>query len=136
MNFTEGDVLNRKQFRLCGIITTAGMGALFGWSIAIGNFVLPTVAVILGTVVLYLCKRRVEEVTEDERIYIIAEKASRGALQIFILTSAVIGVTLVALSRSGYPEVAPIGFTLVYSACALLMSYIVLYGYYNRKYGV
>ena len=64
--------MNRKQFTLCGIITIGGVGAIFGWSIESGNFVLPTVAVIIATAVLYLCKSRVEEVTEDERIDIIA----------------------------------------------------------------
>jgi len=132
---TDGDTMNRQQFTLCGIIIIACMGAIFAWSITRGNAILPIVAVILGITALYLCKSRVDEIIEDERDYKIAEKASRVALQIFTVSLVVIGISLRALSQNGHPEMAQVGLTLVFAACALLMLYSVLYGYYNRKYG-
>ena len=127
--------MNRKQFTICGIIIIAGMGALFGWSITVGNTVLPIVATLIGVTALYLCKLRMEEVIADERSYQIAEKASKDALQIFVVIYAVVGVILAALSRSGYPEMSQIGQLLTFSASALLLLYLAFYGYYSKKYG-
>jgi len=126
---------NQMGFGLCGIAVTIAVGALIGWSVLAGNSMLLLVAVIVGMVLLYLCKSRVEEVIEDERVYRISEKASRRTLQVFGLTIAVIGIALVVLSKSGYAELTQAGLALVYSACGLLVLYLIFYGYYSRKYG-
>ncbi len=120
--------MNRKQFALYGMMITAAMGATIGWSISIGNAVLPVATVILGMVLLYLGKTRVTEVLEDERIHRISEKASRRTLQIFGISIAIIGVVLVALK-----EFTEIGFTLAYSTIALLFLYSIFYRYYSIK---
>ena len=127
--------MNRKQYTICSVIIIAGMGALFGWSITVGNTVIPIVATLVAVIALYLCKLRMEEVIADERSYQIAEKASKDALQIFVVIYAVVGVILTALSRGGYPEMSQIGQLLTFSASALLLLYLAFYGYYSKKYG-
>lgn len=108
---------------------------MIGWSISVGNIVLLVVAFIVGPVALYLLRSRVEEVMEDERVHLIHEKASARTVQIFGVTMASFGAILIALSRSSYADFSQSGFTLVYSACVLLMLHLIFRSYYRRKYG-
>ncbi|AEA47852.1 DUF2178 domain-containing protein [Archaeoglobus veneficus] len=131
--------MNRKKYLLCITIVTVAVGAIIGWSVWAGNSVIPVIAVVAGIALLKLCKSRVEEVVEDERVHRIGEKASRRTLQVFGLTIAVTVAILIALSESGHAEFAQSDFTLIH-VCALLafyltLLYLVFYGYYSKKYG-
>lgn len=125
--------MDEKKFRRCAMIVGAFVGASVGWSVATGNAVLVIIAVIIGLTFEHLCRRRVTDVIEDERIYRISEKASRRTFQVFIVIFGVIGAVLIALSKSGYGEFRQAGFTLALSVCALIISYLTFYGYYSRK---
>ena len=125
--------MSRKMFKLCGIIITMAVGGLIGWAITTGNALIPIPAVIAGAVILYLFKKGVKEVVEDERIYSIADKASRRTIQIFGVLIAAAGATLIAIGRGGSPDLEQAGFALAYSACALLVLYFILYTYYSMK---
>jgi uncharacterized membrane protein len=127
--------MDRKELTWCRIIIVLVMGALIGWSVSVGNIVLLVVAFIMGPLALYLLRSRVEEVMEDERIHLIHEKASARTVQVFAVITASLGAILIALSRSGYADFSQSGFTLVYSACALLILHLIFRGYYRRKYG-
>jgi len=120
--------MNRKQFALCGAAIASSIGAIVGYSVCTGNFVLPFVAVIGGILVLQLIKRRVEDVLEDERTYRISERASRRVLEIFGIGSALTGVTLIALDK--HQEV---GYALAFSACILILLYMIFYAYYSMR---
>ncbi|RLF37707.1 MAG: hypothetical protein DRN03_01690 [Thermoplasmata archaeon] len=120
--------MNRKQFALCGAMVTAAIGAIVGYSVCTSNFVLPFVAVVGGILALRLIKRRVDDVLEDERIYRISEKASRRVLEIFGIGSALTGVTLIALDK--HQEV---GYALAFSACIMILLYMIFYAYYSVK---
>jgi len=126
--------MDRKTYAICGVIIAMSLGAVIGFSITTENIVLPIVAVAVGMALLYLCKIRVKEVMVDERTYEISEKASRKTFQIFTPSITIIGVILIAL-RNKYPDFAQSGFTLAYSACALLILYNIFYMHYNKKYG-
>jgi uncharacterized membrane protein len=91
------------------------------------------ISVAVGVILFYLCKTSVEEVV-DERDERVSERASKVAVVIFAATSAFAGVLLIAL-RNDHPEHTNAGFALAFSACALMILYSVLYGYYNRRYG-
>lgn len=125
--------MNKKKYTHCGMIITLTMGGLVGWSVAVGNAVVPIAAVIGGTALLYLCKRSVTEVMEDELVYRLSEKASTMALRVFAFASALTGAVLIAVSIHGRAEFKPIGLTLAFSACALLLLYLLFYGYYSRR---
>jgi len=104
------------------------IGAIVGYSMNIHNFILPFVAVIGGILALQLIKRRVEDVLEDERTYRISERASRRVLEIFGIGSALTGVTLIALDK--HQEV---GYALAFSACILILLYMIFYAYYSMR---
>ena len=120
--------MNRKQFAIYGAFVCAITGAIVGYSVSEGNALLPAIAFIIGLVLITLGKRSVKDVMEDERTYRISEKVSRRIYQVFVTGAALAGTTLIALNK--YTEV---GYTLAFSACTLLILYIILYGYYSRK---
>jgi len=125
--------MSRRWFRVCGAIIVMTMGALIGWSVAIGNAVIPVPAALGGVGLIYLCKRRLSEVVEDERNYRISEKASRSTIQISAFSMAIIGTVLVALNIDSPSPFKEVGLALVFSACALLIIYMAFYSYYSQK---
>ena len=127
--------MERKKFKLYGLVITIAVGFLVGLSAARGEPAIAIVAVIIGMMLLYSLKSRVKQVIEDERIYRISEKASRRTIQVVGTTTAILGLTLIGLSRSGHLKLTEVGFSLAYFATALLMVYMIFYGYYAKKFG-
>jgi len=125
--------MSKRRFRLCGAAIIVTMAALIGWSIAIGNAVVPIPAVLGGAVLLYLLRRQVSEVMEDERNYRLSEKASRFAIQVFALVTAISGITLTAVSTSDSPPFRQVGLTLAFCACGLLILYLISYAYHSSR---
>ena len=120
--------MNQKQFAIYAALVCAMMGAVVGYGVSKGNALLPAIAFSIGVVLIALGKRGVKEVMEDERTQRISEKASRRTYEVFVGGAALIGTTLIALNKH-----IEAGYTLAFSACALLILYIIFYGYYNRK---
>jgi len=125
------DALSSKICRMMIIVSTV---ALAGWFTAVGNPVPVIVLIGLGAGLFYLCKSGVKEIVKDERDERISEKASKIALKVFAVISAVAGIVLIAM-RYEHPEFTATGFTLAFSACALMVLYSIVYGYYNKRYG-
>lgn len=69
----------------------------------------------------------------DERTQLIQEKALRIAIQIFVLTSVVIGAILAVISYEGGFAFSQIGLTLIYTVFALALLVIILRFHYDRK---
>ena len=125
--------MSRRWFRLCGAAIIVTIVALIGWSIATGNAIVPIPAVIGGAVLLYLLRRQVSEVIEDERSYRVSEKASRFAIQVFAVVTAISGITLTAARTSDSSPFREVGLTLAFCACGLLILYLISYAYHDRK---
>ena len=127
--------MNRKKLAWCEIIVALALGIIVTWSVSVGDLMLPVIAVTVGLGVILLLRRRIEEVTVDERVHLIHEKASTMTIQVFGVITVLVGFVLIALSSSGYADFSQSGFTLVYSACALLILHLIFRHYYRRKYG-
>jgi uncharacterized membrane protein len=125
--------MSRRRFRLCSAAIFAVTGALIGWAIATGNGIVPAPAVIGGAVLLYLLRRQIHDVVQDERNYRVSEKASRVAIQVFALITAISGVTLTAASTGDSSPFREVGLTLAFCACGLLVLYLVSYAYLDRR---
>ena len=125
--------MGRRSFRLCGAAIVLTMVALIGWSIATGNAVVPIPAAIGGAVLLYLVRKQVRDVIEDERNYRLSEKASRFAIQVFALVTAIAGIGLTAVSTGDSPPFREVGLTLAFCACGLLILYLISYAYHSTK---
>ncbi|MDD1659797.1 MAG: DUF2178 domain-containing protein [Methanomicrobiales archaeon] len=75
--------MRRNTFYIIlGLVILFEVG-VFWWAVEIHNALLMQVAFILGVVVIYLSRRRVEEVIEDERTVLITQKAALRTLEIF-----------------------------------------------------
>jgi len=127
--------MSYKTFRLWQGIVGAVIGAVIAVSVVTGNAIVPIPTVIVGMLIIIALRRRVKEVIADERVYAIAEKASRLTVQIVGIAMAAVGGTLLAISHGGSSVLAQVGFTLSYATCGLLVIYYVAYTYYNRKLG-
>ena len=125
--------MNRKQFGLCGMFISMGMGAAIGWSVAVGQFLVPIAVVTIGLVLMQLCKSRVTEVMEDELVHRLSEKASYMTLRVSLLPLAVLGAVFIALSIGGSSVLREIGLTLAFLVCTLLLLHLGFYAYYSRK---
>jgi len=125
--------MSRRWFRLLVAVITLTVVVLIGWSIATENAVVPIPAVIVCLVLLYLLRRQVREVVEDERNYRISEKASRFAIQVFALVATISGVTLIAVSTNDSTLLREVGLTLAFCACGILILYLISYAYHSRK---
>ncbi len=127
--------MTHKRYRLYKAMVVIIIAVLVGWAVPAGKAYIPVPAALIGMVALLFIRRGVKEVVVDERTYNIANLASRAAFQITALAMVLIGATLVALGNGKYAGAEPIGFTLIYSACGLLVVYLIGYSYYNRKLG-
>ncbi len=127
--------MSYKTFKLLRLVFVVILGILVTWAAANGNAWIPVPAVIAAIIILLLFRRGVKEVIVDERTYSVAYKASRFAFVVFCVGAVTIGTTLLALGKAGQPELKPVGFTLAYSICALVLIYSIAYSYYNRKLG-
>lgn len=127
--------MERKKFKLYGLVITIVVGFVIGLSAIRGEPITAIVAVVVGMILLYALKSRVKQVIEDERIYRISEKASRRTIQVVGTTTAILGLSILGLSRSGYLELTEVGYSLACFATVLLMVYMIFYGYYAKKFG-
>jgi uncharacterized membrane protein len=123
-----------KTFTVIKMFVIIIMAGLVGWAVVSGNALIPIPVAIAALVILLLFRKGVKEVVVDERIYSIAEKASLVAFRVFGIAAALIGATLVALGQEVVPEMEPIGFTLAYAVCGLMVIYYIAYTCYKRKY--
>ncbi|HEY3361145.1 MAG TPA: DUF2178 domain-containing protein [Methanosarcina sp.] len=126
--------MKRKQFKIINFFATMIMAAVIGFSISIGNPVLAIASFFAGIAVMYLAKRRLEDIVEDERIRQINQKASGITLQFIILSFAIGGVILVAM-KDTYPKYTDFGFFMSYASCAILVLYSIFYMYFNMESG-
>jgi uncharacterized membrane protein len=122
-------------FKLIRFFIVVILGALVAWSAYQGNAWVPIPAVIAAIIILLLFRRGLKEIIIDERTYSVAYKASRLAFIIFGVGAVTVGATLLALGQSGSPELKPIGFTLCYAVCGLVIVYNIAYVYHNRQLG-
>lgn len=127
--------MKRNQFRIILVLLTMTMSGIVGFAVSIGNPLLAVSAVFAGMAAMYLCKRKLEGVVEDERICRVGQMASRASLQVVALGFALGGTILIAM-RNTYPNHVDLGFFLGYASCGILVLYSLFYIYFNKEYGV
>lgn len=127
--------MEREKFKLYGFVITIVVGFVIGLSVFRGEIITAIVAVVVGMILLFMLKSRVKQVIEDERVYRISEKASRRTIQVVGVTIALLGLSILGLSKSGYLELFEVGYSLTCFATVLLMVYMIFYWYYAKKFG-
>jgi uncharacterized membrane protein len=115
--------MESRKFKQYGFIITIVVGFFIGLSAFREEPITAIVAVVIGVILLYALKSRVKQVLEDERVFRISEKASRRTIQVVGTTTALLGLSILGLSKSGYLELVDIGYSLACFATVLLMVY-------------
>ena len=99
------------------------------------NIFIVVVAVTVGIVALYISRRGLKETVHDERTILIRSKAASATLAIITVAMAIIGLSLVFLSRQGAGNYEQIGYLLAYQANIILCLNALLSYYYRNKLG-
>ena len=127
--------MSAKTYLIWTVVISIITMASVGWAVNTGNVWIPGPTVIIGSVILYLCKRRIKEVVEDERAQKIGDWASRHTIEIVIIIMAVVATTLLAMSSDDSTTLEAVGITLACSISLLLIVYGILHVFYSRKLG-
>jgi len=128
--------------------------AIFWYSVEIHNPLLIEVAFILGIVIIYLTRRKVTDLIEDERSAKISEKAAMRTFQVFwvVFCAFSIGAVMQLLRVPSFPrvrnaepplnilplEIMPLklmGYVQLGLLCLMIFLYVGFRFYYARKYG-
>jgi len=122
--------LRKKTFNKIKMIFSLTIGAIIAFSVVQGYWFLPAIIVPIFLAATVLLKNKIKGVLADERDYKIGGDAARMTYFIFALSGATIGAMLIATKIQ---TLTIIGYTLAYSACALLLMYMAFFWYYNRR---
>ena len=141
-------------YLLCGCIALVLL-ALFWYSIEINNSLLIEIAFVLGIILVYILRRMVTDLIEDERSRKITEKAALRTFQVFwvIFCAFSIGAVMQILRVPTFPrprepmrppaeifppEIMPpkiMGYVQLWLLCLMIFLYVGFRFYYARKYG-
>jgi uncharacterized membrane protein len=127
--------MNSKLITVCRVAIAALLGMSMPWLIMLGNPLLPAVFIVVGMVFTWLLVRNDKRTLVDERAQMINQKAQSASMYTFLIGTAILGLILVTLGNGGYPDFFPLGYTLMYADCSLLVLNLIFGTYYRRKYG-
>lgn len=120
-----------KTFRNAKLAIVIILAASIGISTAYHNYLFPVIGLILGSLLMFYLRGKVQGILADERDYLMAGKAATLAIQVYGWI-AVLAMFLL-LSRRGFnPSYEPIAYTLAYSTCFLMLMYALVFRYYSK----
>ena len=121
-----------KTYQNIKIALVIMLAAIFSWSIASRNYILPLVSLVTGFLVILHIRRQVTEVIADERDYLAGGQAAFVSIQIYSWVAAVSVFVLYAF-RDRNAVYEPVAFVLAFSVCLLLAVYGFLYHFFNKS---
>ena len=123
--------MNENTVKKLNVLITAIVGVAVGLSIFQESYLIPLIAIIAGLALMRFIsnKARTEGIVlEDERLELIANKASDKAFRVVTIALVIFGFALKALNNA-------LGDALLYIGCLMLIVYLVFYRYYASKLG-
>jgi uncharacterized membrane protein len=124
--------MKSETFKLLKAAFAAVLAAGIAISVIGGIWYVPGVLILLTAAFFLLIKRRVTDITEDERDRKVGGKAALMAMTIYSISAAIIGTSLVAYSAEN-TTLYGIGSAILYSACAFMVLYALLFQFYVRR---
>lgn len=121
-----------KKFKAVKTVIAMLLAAVIAQAVIFSNYYLAAAAVLTALAIIFVARKKVNEVVADERDYQIAGKAARISMSAFSAIGAIITFVLMA-QREANPLYEIIGSTLAYSVCFLLLLYSVLFSYYAKQ---
>jgi len=120
-----------KQYQILRMAVAVILGIVFSQAIIFKNYLIPIVALTLGFLVLIIAKKKVKGVVADERDYATGGKAALLAMQVYSWLAVILMFILYA-KRELNPAYEAIAITLAYSTCLLMITYGLIFRYYNK----
>lgn len=120
--------MTEKKFKFYRIIIAATLAAIFSVSIVARNFAVPIISLVAAIGLIYMLKKNVKEVLEDERDYEIAGKAARYAMGIYSYLVMII-IFVLFFGRSYNQSFETVASILAYSVCSLIIIYSLAFKY-------
>jgi uncharacterized membrane protein len=132
--------MKRNYFYLCVAAVAFFEVAIFWLSVEIADPLPSVIAIIIGILGIYLAKGNIDEVIEDERTQKITEITALRTLQItwiglFLFALWIIIEALGEGIRRFNRPLGIFGFRLLLLLCGIIVLYVILSLYYNKKYG-
>jgi uncharacterized membrane protein len=123
--------LTLKQYNKIRLIVVFILAFSISQLIAFKNFFIPVVLVLIASLLLFYLRRKVKEVTADERDYATGGKSALLAIQIYSWISVICMFGFFSLSLNN-PIYENIAITLAFSVCILMLLYSLIFQYYNK----
>ena len=133
-------IMKRNSFYLCVAAVAFFEVAIFWLSVELADPLPSVIAIVLGILGIYLAKMYIHEVIEDERTEKITEITALRTLQItwiglFLFALWIIIEALGDGVRHFNRQIGIFGFRLLILLCGIIVLYVILSLYYNKKYG-
>ena len=120
-----------QEYRKVRLVMVIAVSIVFSQAIYFKNYLVPIAVLAVSSLVLLYFRRTVKEIVADERDFITGGKAALIAIRIYSFLAVTAMFIFYAL-RDFNPAYEPIGLTLAYSICILMLLYAVIFRYYNR----
>jgi len=123
--------MTNKQYKNIKLIIAVIIAIIFGQSIILENYILPIMTLVISSLILLILRRKVKGIMVDERDRELGGKSALIALQIYSWI-AVIAMFVLYSFKDVNPAYEPIGITLAYSTCLLMITYSLIFHFYNK----
>lgn len=130
----RSEFMNRKNYQFFRVLIIIFVASTVALGVSLGSLVLAGLSFGMGIVLSIFLRRKLDEVTEDERTKVISGDASRMAMILFLVVITVVGIVVLAL-KNVFPQYTQAGITLCDASGLLVILYTGTYWYYNKKYG-
>lgn len=128
---SNNKTMTGKQFKITKLVFTFFLAVAFSQAIILKNYFIPIALLVASFLTLLYLKRKVKDIIADERDYLTGGKAALLTIQIYAWI-AVIAMFIFYAARDLNPAYEPIGLTLAYSTCILMLLYGVIFRYYDK----
>ena len=142
--------MKRNTFYLIAGVIAVIEVAVFWWALSTSTPLLIEVAFVLGIAALYLARRSITEVIEDERTAMITQKAALRTFEIFWVVFFALGLGQVVIGFKKVPDLPQqfqpmipqhqphaeqTGILMLALLCLAIFTYVGFRMYYSHKYG-
>jgi len=127
--------MNKKTYGQVRNAVYVFIGFVVSVSVVRSNYLLSSIGIALGLLLLYVAGKQLDEVVKDERNAMIQQKASTMTLSIVSLTLAFAGIAVVELSNRGYALIEGYGYFMAYLSMGIMSLNGVFNWYYGKQLG-
>ena len=123
--------MKTRTYWICSLVVMIVVAVLESWAVSTSNPGLAVITLLWAVGTLYVCRKRVDEIIEDERNVRINEKAAMKALEVFVTSGVIIAVVLITISNPE-SDFTQAGITLGVAITGLLLLYAIFQTIYGR----